>query len=157
MTVIILNKNRIMDTIYQIKKIETESEIEQCWDVAFVLRPHLDKTKWQPTIAEMMKNEKYSIAGIIDNNKVVAFAGYRIMTSLHSGNIIYIDDLCTLETHRGKGLATQLLKHVEEIAISLNKDYVVLDTAFTNNTAQKVYLKNGFALTAVHLSNNLKR
>jgi len=146
-----------MDTIYQIKKIETESEIEQCWDVAFVLRPHLDKTKWQPTIAEMMKNEKYSIAGIIDNNKVVAFAGYRIMTSLHSGNIIYIDDLCTLETHRGKGLATQLLKHVEEIAISLNKDYVVLDTAFTNNTAQKVYLKNGFALTAVHLSNNLKR
>ncbi|WP_431241260.1 GNAT family N-acetyltransferase [Flavobacterium sp. P21] len=155
-TVIILNKNRIMETIYQIKKIETELEIEQCWDVAFVLRPHLDKTKWKPTIAEMMQNEKYNIAGIMDQNKVVAFAGYRIMTSLHSGNIIYIDDLCTLESHRGKGLATQLLKHVEEIAISLDKDYVVLDTAFTNNTAQKVYLKNGFALTAVHLSNKLK-
>lgn len=157
MTAVILNKNRIMNTTYQIKKIETELEIEQCWDVAFVLRPHLDRAKWQPTIAEMMQNEKYSMAGIIDNNKVIAFAGYRIMTSLHSGNIIYIDDLCTLESYRGKGLATQLLKHVEEIAISLNKDYVVLDTAFTNNTAQKVYLKNGFALTAVHLSNNLKR
>ncbi|MBS7254153.1 GNAT family N-acetyltransferase [Flavobacterium branchiicola] len=146
-----------MEATYQIKKIETELEIEQCWDVAFVLRPHLDKTKWKPTITEMMKNEKYSIAGIVDQNKIVAFAGYRIMTSLHSGNIIYIDDLCTLEDYRGKGFATELLKHVEEIAIALNKDYVVLDTAFTNNTAQKVYLKNGFVLTAVHLSNKLKK
>lgn len=149
-------KKRIMETVYEIKKIETELEIEQCWDVAFLLRPHLDKNKWNATIAEMMQNEKYSIAGIIDNNKVVAFAGYRKMTSLHSGNIIYIDDLCTLELYRGKGFATQLLDHVKEIALLLHKDAVVLDTAFTNNTAQKVYLKNGFELVAVHLTKRLK-
>lgn len=145
-----------MDTIYQIKKIETELEIEQCWDVAFVLRPHLNKNNWQATISEMRQNEKYSIAGIIDNNKVVAFAGYRVMTSLHSGNIIYIDDLCTLESHRGKGFATQLLNHVKEIAVSLHKDAVVLDTGFNNTTAQKVYLKNGFEFGAVHLACKLK-
>ena len=145
-----------MESIYQIKKIETTSEIEQCWDVAYVLRPHLNKNNWNATIAEMMQNEKYSIAGIMDEDKVVAFAGYRVMTSLHSGNIIYIDDLCTLENYRGKGFATQLLNHVKEIAISLGKEAVVLDTGFTNNTAQKVYLKNGFELTAVHLSNRLK-
>ncbi len=34
------------------------------------------------------------------------------MTSLHSGNIIYIDDLCTLDEYRGKGLATKLLQYV---------------------------------------------
>jgi ribosomal protein S18 acetylase RimI-like enzyme len=146
-----------MESIYQIKKIETISEIEQCWDVAYVLRPHLNKNNWNATITEMMQNEKYSIAGIMDEDKVVAFAGYRVMTSLHSGNIIYIDDLCTLENYRGKGFATQLLNHVKEIAISLGKEAVVLDTGFTNNTAQKVYLKNGFELTAVHLSNRLDK
>jgi GNAT superfamily N-acetyltransferase len=146
-----------MDTIYQIKKIETELQIEQCWDVAFVLRPHLKKENWSATISEMIQNEKYSIAGIMDNNQVVAFAGYRIMTSLHSGNIIYIDDLCTLETHRGKGFATQLLNHVKAVAISLNKEAVVLDTGFTNNTAQKVYLKNGYELVAIHLANKLNK
>ena len=73
-----------MDSIYQIKKIETTSEIEQCWDVAYVLRPHLNKNNWNATITEMMQNEKYSIAGIMDEDKVVAFAGYRVMTSLHS-------------------------------------------------------------------------
>ncbi len=146
-----------MESIYQIKKIETISEIEQCWDVAYVLRPHLNKNNWNATITEMMQNEKYSITGIMDEDKVVAFAGYRVMTSLHSGNIIYIDDLCTLENYRGKGFATQLLNHVKEIAISLGKEAVVLDTGFTNNTAQKVYLKNGFELTAVHLSNRFDK
>jgi GNAT superfamily N-acetyltransferase len=136
----------------EIKIIRTALEIEQCWDVAFLLRPHLNKTNWVPMVSEMMQHEKYSIAGIMDNDKVVAFAGYRIMTSLHSGNIIYIDDLCTLESHRGKGLASQLLQHVKDIAISNNKDAVVLDTDFKNNTAQKLYLKSGYRLAALHLA-----
>jgi ribosomal protein S18 acetylase RimI-like enzyme len=144
-----------MDNTYQVKRIGTDLEIEQCWEVAFLLRPHLDKNSWHAMIAEMMKNEKYCIAAIMDNEKFVAFAGYRMMTSLHSGNIIYIDDLCTLELYRGKGLASQLLEYVKAIAIANNKDAVVLDTDFNNNTAQKLYLKNRFQLTAIHLSCNL--
>ncbi|SHF14437.1 GNAT family N-acetyltransferase [Pedobacter caeni] len=145
-----------MGHTYQVKTIKTNIEIQQCWDVAFLLRPHLNKDNWSSTISEMMQNEKYSIAGIIEEEKVIAFAGYRIMTSLHSGNIIYIDDLCTLESHRGKGLASQLLAHVRAIAISTGKDAVVLDTGFDNNTAQKLYLKSGFQLSAVHLSSYLR-
>ena len=141
-----------MDNTYQVKIIQTDFEIEQCREVAFLLRPHLDKDNWPSMISEMMQNEKYCIAGIIENEKVVAFAGYRFMTSLHSGSIIYIDDLCTLESYRGKGLASRLLRHVESIAVSNNKDAVVLDTDFKNNTAQKLYLKNGFKLAALHLA-----
>lgn len=146
-----------MDNTYQVKIIKTDFEIEQCWEVAFLLRPHLNKNNWSSMISEMMQHEKYNIAGIMDNDKVVAFAGYRTMTSLHSGNIIYIDDLCTLESYRGKGLASQLLKHVKAIAISNNKNAVVLDTNFNNNTAQKLYLNNGFQLAALHLSCDLRK
>jgi len=145
-----------MDNTYQVKIIKTDAEIQQCWEVAFLLRPHLDKNKWSSTISEMMQNEKYSIAGIIVDDQVVAFAGYRVMTSLHSGNIIYIDDLSTLESYRGKGCASQLLAHVRAIAISTHMDAVELDTGFDNNTAQKLYLKNGFQFSAVHLSSSLK-
>lgn len=145
-----------MDNTYQVKIIKTDAEIQQCWEVAFLLRPHLNKNNWSSTISEMMQNEKYSIAGIMADDQVVAFAGYRVMTSLHSGNIIYIDDLSTLESYRGKGFASQLLAHVRAIAISANLDAVVLDTGFDNNTAQKLYLKNGFQFSAVHLSAYLK-
>jgi len=141
----------------QIKEIKTELEIQKCWEVISLLRPHLDKNNWLEIILEMMKNEKYSIAAIEDNDKFVAFAGYRIMNSLHSGHIIYIDDLCTLESHRGKGLASQLLDYVEDNSIKMNLDAVVLDTDFHNHTAQKVYFKSGFKLVAVHLANRLKK
>jgi ribosomal protein S18 acetylase RimI-like enzyme len=147
----------MMDSTYLLKAIKTDPEIKQCWEVAFLLRPHLHKDNWLPMISAMMLHEQYSIAGIMDHDKVVAFAGYRLMTSLHSGHIIYIDDLCTLESYRGKGLASLLLKHVEAIARSGNKDAVVLDTDFTNTTAQKVYLKNGFQLAAIHLARGLKQ
>jgi ribosomal protein S18 acetylase RimI-like enzyme len=146
-----------MNNTYQVKIIKTDFEIQQCWEVAFLLRPHLNKSNWSSMISEMMQNEKYNIAGVMDNDKFVAFAGYRIMTSLHSGNIIYIDDLCTLESYRGKGLASQLLSYVKAIAISNNKDAVVLDTNFNNNTAQKLYLKSGFQLAALHLSCDLRK
>ena len=145
-----------MDNRYQVKIIKTGFEIQQCWEVASLLRPHLDKNNWSSIISEMMQTEKYFIAGIMDNDKVVAFAGYRTMTSLHSGNIIYIDDLCTLKSYRSRGLASQLLSHVKAFAISNNKDAVVLDTNFNNNTAQKLYLKNGFQLSALHLSCDLR-
>jgi GNAT superfamily N-acetyltransferase len=139
-----------------IKIIRTDIEIEQCWEVAFLLRPHLNKNNWVSIITEMMQNEQYSLIGIMDNDKFVAFAGYRRMTSLYSGNIIYIDDLCTLEAYRGKGLASQLLEYVKAIAIAENKDTVELDTGFDNNTGQKLYLKSGFKLAALHLSCDLR-
>lgn len=78
------------------------------------------------------------------------------VSRVHSGNIIYIDDLCTLDEYRGKGLAKRLLGHVREIARLNDQDALVLDTDFTNNTAQKVYFKNGFKLAALHLASALK-
>lgn len=147
-----LLSHQIMNTNYQVKTVETAQEIQQCWEVAYLLRPHLDKNNWSATISEMMQNEKYRIAAIMDEDKFVAFAGYRYMTSLHSGNIIYIDDLCTLELYRGKGLASILLNHVKTIAATAHQDAVVLDTDFHNNNAQKLYLKSGFQLVALHLA-----
>jgi GNAT superfamily N-acetyltransferase len=140
-----------------ISEVTSDLEIEQCWEVISLLRPHLDKNNWKEIIYEMMKNEKYRISGIMENSQCVAFAGYRIMNSLHSGHIIYIDDLCTLESHRGKGLGSQLLEYIEQMARTNAMDAVVLDTDFTNNTAQKVYLKSGFQLAALHLAHLLKK
>ena len=96
-----------MNKSYQIKPVKTHTEIQQCWEVIFLLRPHLNKDTWITMVEEMMQREQFFIDGIFDNNQFVAFAGYRHMTTLHTGNFIYIDDLCTLESHRqGPGFAT---------------------------------------------------
>jgi ribosomal protein S18 acetylase RimI-like enzyme len=140
-----------MNKSYQIRPVKTPTEIQQCWEVVFLLRPHLNKDTWITMAEEMMQQEQYFIDGIFDNDRFVAFAGYRNMTTFHTGKFIYIDDLCTLDSYRGQGLASLLLEHVKAIAITNNKDAIVLDTDFTNNAAQKVYLKSGFKLAAIHL------
>lgn len=144
-----------MDT-FEIKAIESALEIQQCLDVALVLRPHLNKATWLTTIDEMRKTEKYALKGIYDQGQIIAFIGYRKMTTLHSGRMIYIDDLCTAEGYRGKGLGGKLLAHVRAIAVSEHRDAVVLDTGFDNHTAQKLYFAHGFELSAVHLHAYLK-
>ncbi|MCP1997345.1 N-acetyltransferase [Flavobacterium sp. HSC-61S13] len=145
-----------MENTFEIKSIESEVEIEKCFNVALVLRPHLKKEVWVSTIREMVANEKYTLRGIYDKGNIISFVGYRIMTTLHSGHIIYIDDLCTLDSYRGKGLGSKLLSYVRTIAASKKMDAVVLDTGFNNHTAQKLYFKNGFELSAVHLHAYLK-
>ena len=145
-----------MENQFQLKSIKLHQDIEQCWEVALLLRPHLNKEAWLTTILSMMETEKYRLAGIFDNGNVVAFAGFREMTSLHSGNIIYIDDLCTLESYRSNGLATQLLNYINSIAIADQKNAIVLDTGFSNVTAHKLYLNHGFKLLAFHLAYRIK-
>lgn len=140
-----------MEDTYEIKTIQSALEMQQCLEIALVLRPHLSKSKWSDRITEMVAHEKYTLKGIFKKEQIIAFIGYRIMTTLHSGHIIYIDDLCTLESYRGRGFASQLLTHVRELASSQHMDAVVLDTGFDNHTAQKLYFNHGFALSAVHL------
>jgi len=149
-------KSEEMEDQIQIKIVKTEPEIDQCWDVAFLLRPHLKRENWVAMVTEMMQNERYFIAGIYHDHRFVAFAGCRFMTSLHTGNILYIDDLCTLDAYRGQGFASKLIAYVRKIARMNQLDALVLDTDFTNSSAQKVYLKSGFHLAALHLAADLR-
>lgn len=145
-----------METQFQLKAVKLDAEIQQCCEIALLLRPCLDKEKWFSTIYRMIKTEKYRIAGIFDQDTLIAFAGFREMSSLRAGNILYIDDLCTLESYRSNGLATILLNHINSLAVADNKDAVVLDTGFSNATAHKLYLNHGFKLLAFHLAYRIK-
>lgn len=145
-----------MEAQFQLKAVKLDTDIQQCWEIALLLRPYLDKEKWFTTVYGMIKTEKYKIAGIFDKDTIIAFAGFREMSSLRAGNILYIDDLCTLESYRSSALATRLLNHINSLAVADNKDAVVLDTGFSNATAHKLYLNHGFKLLAFHLAYRIK-
>lgn len=145
-----------MEAQFQLKAVKLDTDIQQCWEIALLLRPYLDKEKWFTTLHGMIKTEKYKIAGIFDKDTIIAFAGFREMSSLRAGNILYIDDLYTLESYRSSALATRLLNHINSLAVADNKDAVVLDTGFSNATAHKLYLNHGFKLLAFHLAYRIK-
>ncbi len=140
----------------EIKILDDAKEIELCFDTLLELRPHLNNKHDFINQVLLQKKEGYQIAAIMEENEIIACIGYRIMTMLVSGKILYIDDLVTKINHQRKGYANALLKY----AISFAKDHecnqVHLDSGYTRYSAHKVYLNHGFQLHCHHFALKLK-
>lgn len=60
----------------------------------------------------------------------------------------YINAVATRESQRGKGVATQLLKEAEAIALANGVKDISLIVASENTTAKQLYIKLGYRVTA---------
>ncbi len=133
----------------EIKKVNSSDELLNCTEVIHELRPHL-KGKNLVALFKQMQTEKFEIAVVEMNNKVVAFIGFRYLTFLYSGKTLYIDDLCTLPAYRGKGCASKLLDYALQEATKNNIDAVTLDSGYHRHKAHQLYLNKGFILGSHH-------
>ncbi len=116
------------------------------------LRPHL--TDKEVFVAQVMQQQKegYEIIAAYEQEEGVACIGFRFLTTLAWGKILYIDDLITKEKTRGKGYGKILLDHVIQIARERLCQEVHLDTGYARHAAHKVYLKQGFEFNCHHLA-----
>lgn len=135
-----------------IKSLKTHDEIAQSFDAFCELRPHL--TDKEVFVAQVMQQQKegYEIIAAYEQEEVVACIGFRFLTTLAWGKILYIDDLITKEKTRGKGYGKILLDHVIQIAREHLCKEVHLDTGYPRHAAHKVYLKRGFEFNCHHLA-----
>lgn len=138
----------------EIKIAITDNEIASCWEAISVLRPMLEKEHFVSLIKDLQK-EGYQLLYIQEEGITVAIAGYRIYTMLYCGKMLYLDDLSTLETHRGKGYASKLLNHLKEIALEQNCVSIQLDSGPSRTTAHKLYFKEDFTISAYHFHKNI--
>src|SRR6478735_10516537 len=122
-----------------IKYATTEEDILKCWDVLFVLRPHLIKETFVSTVQEMM-TEGYQLAYIEENGKAVAAIGFRYVQFLYNGKHFYIDDLSTLPESRGKGYGGMLLDYVADLAREKGFKAITLDSGHARHDAHRLYL-----------------
>jgi GNAT superfamily N-acetyltransferase len=134
-----------------IKVAVTDQEITMCWEALYLLRPILQVAHFVDQIKQMQK-EGYVLLYLFDDHKVVSIAGYRIYSMLYCGKMLYIDDLSTLESARGNGHASSLLKQLYEIAAQQDCKAIHLDSGHIRITAHKLYFKEDFTISAFHFS-----
>jgi ribosomal protein S18 acetylase RimI-like enzyme len=126
----------------QIKPITQAEEIAWCFEAFKELRPHLnERGTFVQKVIEQQK-QGYQIFVISEGGEVVACIGFRIMSMLAWGKILYIDDLITKEKCRGKGYGKALLEHAAHIA---------------RHAAHKLYLNQGFEFNCHHLAFKVKQ
>lgn len=126
------------------KHFDSISEIKQCFELMKVLRPGLvSEDNFAQQIVRQQK-DSYRILGVMNDETLVAIAGYREAENLVHGKYLYVDDLVTLPDFRGKNFGEVLLNEISDIAKAKGISKVVLDTRLDNSKAQKFYYRVGY-------------
>lgn len=133
------------------KNAETDAEINACFDVMSELRPHLKRDTFLATIRSMQA-DGYLLAFISENDKPVAAAGYRILSNLHYGKYLYVDDLVTTADTRSTGQGKAMLTWLTDHALAEDCDVIHLDSGTQRAEAHKFYFREGFNIASYHFA-----
>lgn len=135
-----------------VRVVESERDAAKCWAAFKELRPHLKDTgefirRWQRQHAE-----GYRLVYTLQQQEVVAAAGFRLLDTMAWGKVLYLDDLIVPEACRGRGFGAQLLRWLQATAKEKGCDELHLDTGYQRHKAHLVYLSSGFELACHHLA-----
>lgn len=135
---------------------QTDEEINACFAVMSVLRPHLRPDEFTGRIRRQQKGG-YQLLSLRDSGEVKCVAGYRLVEYLAWGKVLYIDDLITLPGGRQQGYGGRVLDWLIEQGRAQACAEIHLDTGYQRHEAHRLYLRKGFQLNCHHLAMNLSQ
>ncbi|MFE2140781.1 GNAT family N-acetyltransferase [Streptomyces sp. NPDC059456] len=137
---------------------QDEDAVRRAWPVFAQLRPHIGDAEELVRRWRRQQSEGYRLvlARPEGSPTVLGAAGFRLLTTMAWGRVLYLDDLIVDEASRGTGLGGQLLDFVKAVAGSEECDQVHLDTGYHRHAAHNTYLRAGFRFNCHHLALPLK-
>ncbi|TXR55446.1 GNAT family N-acetyltransferase [Quadrisphaera setariae] len=128
-----------------------EPAVRRCFPAYRVLRPHLDEEefvrRWRAQAAA-----GFEVVFVERDGDVAAVMGFRELTTMAWGRILYVDDLVAMPEHRGQGLGALLLRHAQAQTVARGCAELHLDTGYARHDAHRTYLRNGFDMVCHHMS-----
>ena len=123
----------------EIKEIGID-ELKQAFPVVRQLRPHLNEDEYIETAGIMISNG-YQIFCVFEDSEIVSYAGIAVLTNLYYGKHIWVYELVTDETKRGKGYGNLLLSHIEKYGKDNSLNCIALSSGLQREKAHNFYEK----------------
>ena len=124
------------------------------------LRPHLKTTDAVTALIDEQRAEGYRVAASFEPGEpdAAAVAAFRTGRSLAWGSYLYVDDLITRASLRGRGHADAVMSWVEEEARRLDVDQLHLDSGvgLDRVDAHHFYFRHGLAIASYHFARRLR-
>jgi len=137
----------------ELRLAETDADVRRCFPVLRELRPHLIDKDDLVARVQTQRAQGYKLAfAETATGTVASVAGFRLVQNLAWGRVLYIDDLATLSTARGLGLASALMRALILHAQALGCDAIHLDSGHARHDAHRLYLNHGFRITSHHFA-----
>ena len=122
----------------EIRQLSEEHEIRAAFPVMSQLRTHLSEALFYEMFQQMQK-EGYNLIANYQNEKIVALAGFAILTNFYDGKHVYLYDLVTDGSERTKGYGEELLSYIESYAVQNNCNGVTLSSNLERVDAHRFY------------------
>ena len=125
--------------------------LQQVCDVHAQIRPDIFKlggTKYtESDLLQILSDESSPIWCAVENEQFLGYCfckwkEFRDSTVMLDRRELYIDDLCVDEAARGKGIATELFRHVTAVARAEGAAFITLNV-WHGNSALNFYEKMG--------------
>ena len=122
------------------KPLTTDADLQHAFPLMSSLR---DRIREDSFIAEVRRQQRdgYELIGGFDEGRLVTLAGIRRSHTLSRGEHLFVDDLVTDESVRGKGYGTRTIAWLVERARGEGIPRIYLDS---RNTARGFYERVGF-------------
>lgn len=129
----------------------TDAEIESCFPVFNVLRPHIKPNAFIPQIRRQQA-QSYQMLALKHKGLVKSAAGFRFSEFLAWGKVLYIDDSTTLPGETSQGFAGALLDWLVDHARVNECQGVHLDSGYARHAAHRLYLRKSLQLSSHHFA-----
>jgi GNAT superfamily N-acetyltransferase len=124
-----------------VRLLDTEREIAEAYPLMAQLRPHLKQADFAAVIRRQAADGYRLYGGFDDAGRLVALAGLRIAHTLSRGPHLFVDDLVTDESLRGRGYGKAMIRWLRAYATEQGLPAVCLDS---RDTARGFYERVGF-------------
>jgi len=125
------------------------------------LRPQLaGEDEFVRRVDDHQRSEGYRLVAAVDGDgSVAAVAGFRVLSMLAFGRVLYLDDLSTLPAARRRGHARALLDWCIAEATRLDCDALHLDSGVgaDRQDAHRLYFNGGMRIASFHFVRGLER
>ena len=131
-----------------------DADIQDCFPVMRQLRPNLVESGFVAQVRHMQA-DGYQLAALRDAAGVQAVAGFRIYENLHSGRLLYVDDLVTGSASRSAGHGGSLLNWLAGHARAQRCVSLELDSGTHRAEAHRFYFRERMHITDYHFARAL--
>lgn len=135
-----------------IQRVTSDDDILKCRGAIQALRPLLTDDVYADAVKQTLADNRQIIFIEDGSPDAAAVAVFETGYNLFRGKYIYIDDLSTLPTQRGKGYAGQLLDWIADYARTEGFDEIHLDSGVNaaRTDAHRLYLNKRFQVASLH-------
>jgi len=144
-------------TLTKLKFIEFSSvkEMESVFFLINQSQPKLDINSYKAMLNEMILKNNYKMVAISYDKKIIAVAGYFVMTMLYCGRYLQISNLVVDKNFRSLGVGENILKYFDEKALKINCNKIVLDSYIENKKSHNLYYRLGFYVRGFHFMKDI--